>query len=151
MASLNRVFLIGRLTRDPEMRFTATGTPVANFSLAVDRPFLNAQGEREADFIRVVVWRKLAENCANYLGKGRLVAVEGRLQVRSYQTPEGQSRTISEVVGDNVQFLDRAREGTGAGAAAGPGAGYGSIPESDLGFGGGEPGEDGFGGEDPPF
>jgi len=124
------------------MRFTASGAPVANFTVAVDRPFLNAQGQREADFIRVVAWRKLAENCSNYLGKGRLVAVEGRLQVRSYQTPEGQTRTVSEVVADNVQFLDRAREGTGPGAVP---------PEPDPMYPGGDFGDDDFGSEDPPF
>jgi len=85
---------------------------VATFTLAVDRPYLNAQGERETDFIRVVAWRKLAETCANYMGKGRLVAVEGRLQVRTYQTPDGQNRTTAEVVADTVRFLDRAKEGT---------------------------------------
>jgi len=109
---LNRVILIGRSTREPELRFTSGGTAVATFTLAVDRPYLNAQGERETDFIRVVAWRKLAETCANYMGKGRLVAVEGRLQVRTYQTPDGQNRTITEVVADTVRFLDRAKEGT---------------------------------------
>ncbi|HHW40105.1 MAG TPA: single-stranded DNA-binding protein [Syntrophomonadaceae bacterium] len=143
-SSLNRVILIGRLTREPEMRFTASGAAVANFTLAVDRPFLNAQGQREADFIRVVAWRKLAENCSNYLGKGRLVAVEGRLQVRSYQTPDGQTRTVSEVVADNVQFLDRAREGT----APVPGV---EPPEADLGYPGGDFGDEDFGSEEPPF
>ncbi|HHY40760.1 MAG TPA: single-stranded DNA-binding protein [Syntrophaceticus sp.] len=109
---LNRVILIGRSTREPELRFTSGGAAVANFTLAVDRPYLNAQGERETDFIRVVAWRKLAETCANYMGKGRLVAVEGRLQVRTYQTPDGQNRTTAEVVADTVRFLDRAKEGT---------------------------------------
>lgn len=104
---MNKVFLIGRLTRDPELRFTpANGVPVTNFTLAVDRPFLNQKGEREADFIRIVCWRRLAENCANNLNKGRLVAVFGRLQVRNYETPDGQRRTISEVIADEVQFLD---------------------------------------------
>ncbi|HHU33202.1 MAG TPA: single-stranded DNA-binding protein [Clostridia bacterium] len=103
---LNKVILIGRLTRDPELRYTANGIAVATFTLAVDRPFTNQQGQREADFIRIVVWQKLAEICANNLGKGRLVAVEGRLQVRSYDTAEGQKRQISEVVAENVRFLD---------------------------------------------
>lgn len=105
--SLNKVILIGRLTREPELRYTASGIPVANFTVAVDRPLVNAQGEREADFIRVIVWRKLAENCANHLVKGHLVAVEGRLQVRSYQSADGQTRTVSEVVAGSVQFLSR--------------------------------------------
>jgi single-strand DNA-binding protein len=103
---LNRVILIGRLTRDPELRYTPNGIAVASFGIAVERPFTNQQGEREVDFINIVVWRKQAENCANHLGKGRLVAIEGRLQVRSYENAEGQKRTVSEVVADSVQFLD---------------------------------------------
>lgn len=102
---LNRVILIGRLTRDPELRYTASGVAITSFTLAVDRNFVNQQGEREADFIRIVVWRKLAETCANHLGKGRLVAVEGRLQTRTYEA-EGQKRTATEVVADDVRFLD---------------------------------------------
>ncbi len=101
---LNRVILIGRLTRDPELRYTPKGTAVATFTTAVDRKF----NRNEADFIPVVTWNKLAELCANYLGKGRLVAVEGRLQVRSYETQEGQRRWVTEVVADEVRFLDKA-------------------------------------------
>lgn len=103
---LNRVILIGRLTRDPELRYTGSGIPVASFSLAVDRPYTNQQGERETDFIRVVVWRKLAEVCAKNLGKGRLVAVEGRLQVNSYEAQDGSKRQATDVIADNVRFLD---------------------------------------------
>lgn len=103
---LNRVILIGRLTRDPELKYIPSGTPVASFTLAVDRPFLNKDGEREADFIPIVVWRKQAENCANYLGKGSLVAVDGRMQVRSYEQ-DGQRRYVTEVIADSVRFLDR--------------------------------------------
>ena len=103
---LNRVILIGRLTRDPELKYIPSGTPVASFTLAVDRPFLNKDGEKEADFIPIVVWRKQAENCANYLGKGSLVAVDGRMQVRNYEQ-DGQRRYITEVVADSVRFLDR--------------------------------------------
>lgn len=113
MPSLNRVVLLGRLTDDVELRYTASGKPVGNFTLAVDRIFQNAEGKKEVDFIRCVVWGKLAENCSNYLGKGSLVAAEGRLQVRSYQTSEGLYRTIAEVVAENVQFLDRKREQSG--------------------------------------
>ncbi len=105
---INSIVLVGRLVRDPELRYTPSGgNAVAAFTVAVNRNFNNRDGEREADFIRIVTWNKLAENCANYLGKGRLVAVEGRLQVRNYETPEGQKRSISEVVANNVQFLDR--------------------------------------------
>jgi len=105
-AMLNRVILIGRLVRDPELRYTPNGVAVANFTLAVDRPYVNQQGERETDFIRISLWRKLAETCASHLGKGRLVAVEGRLQVRTYETSDGQRRQVTEVVADDVRFLD---------------------------------------------
>ncbi|HHT72021.1 MAG: single-stranded DNA-binding protein [bacterium] len=111
---LNKVILIGRLTRDPELRYTASGIPVGRFTLAVDRSFTNQQGERETDFIDIVVWRKLAEVCANNLGKGRLVAVEGRLQIRSYETQDGQKRRVAEVVADNVRFLDWPKERSNA-------------------------------------
>lgn len=107
---LNRVILIGRLTRDPELRILPSGIPVATFTLAVDRPFTNQQGERETDFIDIVVWRKQAELVSNHLSKGRLAAVEGRLQVRTYETQEGQKRKVAEVVADAVRFLDRPRE-----------------------------------------
>ncbi|WP_054951117.1 single-stranded DNA-binding protein [Numidum massiliense] len=103
---INRIVLIGRLTRDPELRYTPNGVAVTTFTLAVDRPFTNQQGEREADFIRIVTWRQLAELCANYLKKGRLAGVDGRLQVRSFDNNEGRRVTMSEVVADNVRFLD---------------------------------------------
>jgi single-strand DNA-binding protein len=104
---LNQVVLIGRLTRDPELKYTpGNGIPVATFTLACDRPFTNQEGEREADFINIVTWRKLAENCANYLQKGSLAAVTGRLQIRSYEDSEGVKRKVAEVVADNVRFLD---------------------------------------------
>ncbi len=103
---INRVVLTGRLTRDPELRYTTTGKAVCNFTLAVDRRFSGGQ-ERETDFIRIVTWQKLAETCANHLNKGRLTGVDGRLQIRSYETQEGQRREAAEVVADNVVFLDR--------------------------------------------
>jgi single-strand DNA-binding protein len=104
---LNQIVLIGRLTRDPELRYTPSGVPVATFRLAVDRPFSNAQGQRETDFFDIVAWRKQAELVANHIQKGRLVAVQGRLQARQYDTPEGQRRTVYEIVADRVAFLDR--------------------------------------------
>lgn len=134
---LNQVVLIGRLTHDPELRYTAGGgVPVATFSLAVERPFTNQQGEREADFIRIVTWRKLAENCANYLKKGSMAAVAGRLQVRSYEDNEGIKRKVAEVVADQVRFLDR-----------GPTADQGKSGDFDS------PGEDDFdiNSDDVPF
>ena len=102
---MNRVVLIGRLTRDPDVKYTNSGVAVANFSLAVDRRFRNAQGEKETDFINIVAWRKTAELCGEYLKKGRQVAVDGWLQMRKYQTQQGENRTVYEVVADNVQFL----------------------------------------------
>lgn len=112
---LNRVILIGRLTADPELRYTPNGVGVCTFTLAVNRSFSNQAGERAADFIDIVTWRQLAETCANYLGKGRLVAIEGRIQVRSYETQDGQKRKAVEVVADSVKFLER---GQGQGSAA---------------------------------
>lgn len=107
---LNRIILIGRLTRDPELRYTpANNVPCATFTLAVDRPYANQKGEREADFIRIATWRKLAEICANNLTKGRLVAVDGRLQIRSYEGQDSQRRYITEVVAETVRFLDKAQ------------------------------------------
>lgn len=102
---LNKVILIGRLTKDPELKYTPSGVAVASFTLACDRSFTNQEGKREADFIPIVVWRKQAENCANYLNKGRLVAVEGRIQVRTYDDNEGNRRWVTEVVAERVQFL----------------------------------------------
>lgn len=102
---MNKVVLIGRLTRDPELRYTGSNTPVATFSLAVNRNFANQNGEREADFINIVVWRKQAENVKNYLTQGSQVAVEGRIQTRTYDDQNGQKRYITEVVADNVEFL----------------------------------------------
>jgi single-strand DNA-binding protein len=103
---LNSVTLIGRLTRNPEMRLTQGGIAVANFSLAVDRGFTNQQGEKETDFIDIVAWRKLAEVVTNNLGKGRLVAVSGRLEIQRYQDKEGNNRRAAKVVADQVVFLD---------------------------------------------
>ena len=103
---MNKVFLIGRLTRDPELRYTGNNTPVATFSLAVNRNFTNQSGEREADFINIVVWRKQAENVKNYIGQGSQVAIDGRIQTRNYEDQNGQKRYVTEVVADNVQFLD---------------------------------------------
>ena len=102
---MNKVFLIGRLTKDPELRYTNNNTPVATFTLAVNRPYTNQSGEREADFIRIVVWRKQAENVKNYLLQGSQAAVEGRLQIRNYDDNNGQKVYVTEVVADNVEFL----------------------------------------------
>lgn len=108
---LNEVVLIGRLVRSPEITFLKDGgTAVANFTIAVDRPYKSDDGEKEADFIPIVVWRKQAESCANYLNKGSLVAVTGRLQIRSYENKEGEKRKVAEIVADNVRFLDSRKQ-----------------------------------------
>lgn len=105
---MNSVVLIGRLTKDPELRYIpGTGRPVATFSIAVNRPFAGKDGKREADFFPIVVWGKPAENCANYLSKGRLVAINGRLQTRSYDAKDGSGkRYVTEIVADRVEFLE---------------------------------------------
>ena len=117
MASLNRVILIGNLTRDPELRFTPSGSPVAGFGLAVNRVYTNKQGEKveNVDYFNIVVWAKLAELCAEYIHKGSPVAVEGRLQSRSWETEDGQKRSAVEIVAENVQFLARSGGGDSAG------------------------------------
>lgn len=140
---LNRVILIGRLTRDPELRYTPAGVAVTQFTLAVDRPFSSNQGEREADFIPIVTWRQLAETCANYLRKGRLTAVEGRIQVRNYENNEGKRVYVTEVIADNVRFLESNRDNGGqreesGGSYGGGGAGgYGSSGGGGYSGGGG--------------
>lgn len=103
---INRVVLVGRLTKDPELRYTPNGVAVTNFRLAVNRPFTNQNGEREADFINVIVWRKAAENVANYLHKGSLAGVDGRIQTRNYEGQDGKTVYVTEVVADSVQFLE---------------------------------------------
>lgn len=108
---LNKWTGIGRLVRDPEARTTQSGTMVTTFTIAVDRNFTNKAGEKETDFISVVTFKGLAETIAKFMSKGRLVAVSGRLQIRKYQDKEDKTRYISEIVADEVQFLDRAKDG----------------------------------------
>lgn len=127
---LNAVVLIGRLTKDPELRYTNSGKAVATLRLAVDRGSNNAQGEKETDFIDVVVWERQAETVANYLQKGRLVAVQGRLQIRTYETQEGQRREKAEVVANQVRFLDSGRDSGGGFERTG-----GGMPRRDTGMG----------------
>ncbi|WP_057766718.1 single-stranded DNA-binding protein [Cytobacillus praedii] len=104
---MNRVVLVGRLTKDPELRYTPNGVPVATFTLAVNRTFSNQQGEKEADFINCVIWRKPAENVANFLKKGSLAGVDGRIQTRSYEGQDGKRVYVTEVQAESVQFLDK--------------------------------------------
>jgi single-strand DNA-binding protein len=111
---INNVTLVGRLTKDPELKYTPNGVAVANFTLAVNRSFSNAQGEKEADFINCVVWRKPAENTANFLKKGSMAGVVGSMQTRNYDGSDGKKVYITEVVAERVQFLDT----KGSGGAA---------------------------------
>lgn len=108
---LNRVVLVGRLTKDPEFRTTPSGVDVSTFTLAVNRNFKSKDGEQQADFINCVVFRKQAENVKNFLSKGSLVGVDGRMQSRSYENKEGQRVYVTEVVCDNVQFLEPKNNG----------------------------------------
>lgn len=165
MASQNKIFLIGRVAVPPELRYTPSGAAVANFLLAVDRKFSKND---ETDFIPIVAWRRLAEICNEYLNKGKLVSIEGRLQTRNYETQDGQKRKAFEVVADEMQMLDRGpgggqggggggqqqqqrryeeRQAVGAPAGGGQGGGGGGGD-----FGGGfPPMDDGLGIDDIPF
>lgn len=127
--SLNRCIIMGRLTRDPELRHTQTGTPVTSFSLAVDRDFKDkATGERATDFVDVVAWRTTAEFAARYFSKGRMAVVEGRLQIRDWTDKDGNKRRSAEVVADSVYFGDSKREDGGQGAYGGYSAPTDSYP-----------------------
>lgn len=112
---LNKIFIMGRLTRDPELRRTQNGTAVAGFALAVDRDYKNADGTKETDFIEVVAWRSSAEFVSKYFTKGRMAIVEGRLQIRDWQDKDGNKRRSAEVVADNVYFGDSKKEGDSSG------------------------------------
>lgn len=109
---MNVAVLIGRLTRDPELKYVpSTGKPVSNFTIAVDRPYTSKSGERMTDFFNIVVWGKQAENCANYIAKGRLVGIKGTIENRSYENQNGEKRYITEIIAENVQFLEFATKG----------------------------------------
>lgn len=108
---MNKVILVGRLTKDPDLRYTQNGEAVANFTVAVNRPFRNKNGEQEADFINCVTWRKQAENLAQYTGKGSMIAIEGRIQTRSYEGKDGKMVYVTEVLAENIQYLDNKKSG----------------------------------------
>ena len=118
-ANLNKVFLMGNLTRDPELRYVPSGTAVANFTLAVNRIYKDSSGEKKEDasFIRIVVWGKMAEVCGEYLSKGRPVLVEGRLKSRSWEGPDGQRKSALDVVANNVQFIGSRSDKASSGSA----------------------------------
>lgn len=132
MSSINKVVLTGNLTRDPELKNTANGVSVCNFTIAVNRRYLNPQGVREADFIPVVAWRQLAENCAKFLVKGKKCAVVGALQTRSYETQDGSKRYVTEVIADEVEFLSSPSDS--AAAFAGESAQEIDASQGDLPF-----------------
>ncbi len=126
---LNRIILMGRLTRDPELRRTGNGTAVTSFSLAVDRDFKSQSGEKETDFIDIVAWRNTAEFVSKYFTKGRMAVVEGRLQLRDWTDRDGGKRRSAEVVADNVYFGDSKRDGAPSGDFGAPPA-YGAPARS---------------------
>ena len=132
---LNNIIVIGRTTKDVEIRSTSNGTPVGTFAVAVDRDFKGKNGEKETDFIPVVVWRGLAETCGRYLTKGKMCAVDGRLQIRTYEANDGSKRTIAEIQADNVQFLSPKGETQGNNVSpsyeANPTATMDEFPEID--------------------
>lgn len=108
---MNKIVLLGRLVRDPELRYTAAGKAVAQFTLAVDRPFTGQDGNKETDFIDVVLWSKTAEAAANYSFKGQRLLVEGRLQIRSYEAKDGSKRKAAEVIGQSIEFIEKKESG----------------------------------------
>lgn len=124
---MNKAILIGRLTRDPELRYTSSNRAVCQFTIAIDRPFTNqATGNREADFINIVAWDKTGENVGKYMTKGRLIAVEGRIQTRNYDNNEGRKVYVTEVVASNVQFLESRN------ASQNNGNGFNQMPEPPM-------------------
>lgn len=127
---LNKIVIMGRMTKDPELRRTQTGTPVTSFTLAVDRDFKDKSGERETDFIECVAWRGTAEFVTKYFGKGRMAVVEGKLQLRDWTDKEGNKRRTAEVQADNVYFADSKREETG-GSYARADVEYAEIEDDD--------------------
>lgn len=129
---INRVVLVGRLTKDPELKYTQTGVAVTRFTLAVNRTFSNQQGEREADFINCVAWRRQAENTANFLRKGSLAGVEGRIQTSSFDGQDGKRVFMTEVVADSVQFLEpRSANAERSGASFGGAPSYGAQQQNE--------------------
>ena len=126
---MNKVILMGRLTRDPEVRYTQTGKVVCQFTLAVDRPFKTPDGQKEADFIPVVVWGKAAELVGNSCQKGHRLLVDGRLQIRSYDAKDGTKRWVTEVIANSVEFIER-KEGGGS-ASGGDKGGFESFGQAE--------------------
>lgn len=116
---MNKAFLIGRLTRDPELRYSSSNAAIVNFSIAIDRQYTNSEGQRETDFINIVAFQKQAENIKKYVGKGSLVAVDGRIQTRNYEDKDGKRVYVTEVVADRVQFLDTRNSNNSSNSSSG--------------------------------
>ena len=135
---INNVVLVGRMTRDAELRYTPSNVAVATFSLAVNRTFKDANGERETDFINCVIWRQQAENLANWAKKGALIGITGRIQTRNYENQQGQRVYVTEVVADNFQMLESraAREGHSGGSYNDGGCSFGGGASTGGSFGG---------------
>lgn len=139
---MNKVFLIGNLTKDPEMRSTQSGVAVCNFTIAVNRRFKNANGQQETDYLNIIVWRQLAELCSKYLAKGRKVAVTGSIQTRTYEAKDGSKRTAWDIVADEVEFLTTQNQQSSTPSAPGAyttaaskdsGTAYATQPHNDFG------------------
>ena len=154
MASVNKVILLGNLGRDPELRYTPGGQPVANFSIATSESWNKKDGsgrEEKTEWHRIVAWGRTAELCAQYLAKGRTVYIEGRLQTREWENKEGQKQRTTEVVANSVQFIGSpGGAGAGGGAAGGGGSGGGGAPRGGSQGGGGAPTGGGFDNGPPP-
>ncbi|HWL24766.1 MAG TPA: single-stranded DNA-binding protein [Ureibacillus sp.] len=150
---INRVVLVGRLTKDPELRYTPSGVPMTRFTVAVNRTFSGQSGEREADFIGCIAWRKQAENLANFMRKGSLIGVEGRIQTGSFEGQDGKRVYTTDVVADSVQFLEPRSGGAAAGQQYGSQSSYGNQPAygtSQPQYGGQQPQQDPFASYQPP-
>lgn len=128
---LNKIVLMGRLTRDPELRHTQSGTAVASFSLAVDRDFKGQDGEKETDFIDVVAWRNTGEFVSKYFSKGRMAVVSGRLQIRDWTDKDGNKRRSAEVIAENVYFGDSKNKDSSSNASGGGGQDFAEVGEDD--------------------
>ena len=126
---INSICLVGRLTKDPELKYTGNNTAVASFSLAVNRNFKDANGERETDFINCVIWRQSAENLANWAKKGALIGITGRIQTRSYENQQGQRVYVTEVVAENFQMLESRAAREGSNASQTSNSGYNQQPQ----------------------
>lgn len=131
---MNKVILVGRLTKDPELKFSSQGTAVATFTLAVDRKFVNqTTGQREADFINIVAWKGLAETIANYCKKGQRIGITGRINTRAYQAQDGSNRHVTEVIAEDMDFLE-SKKGNQGGSSSDAPEGYVPMDDEDIPF-----------------